>query len=269
MNVVNIPEIYTTALKASIEASKAISCIYVSGFDARLKEDGSPVTEADLKSSAIISKHLSQWDIPILGEEIEQPDYLVRKNWKENWCVDPLDGTKMFLRKNGEFSVNIAHIVEGRPVFGLIAAPETQEVIFGGRAINGVYISSFETIEDTSSWKQMIPRTDLNKEFTIACSRSFHDSSFPIIDDLEAEFNTIRYLKKGSALKFFDLVKGNADIYLRFGPTMEWDIAAGQAILEAMGGEVSNLKTLEVLRYNKESLYNPAFIAKSKAYILR
>ena len=132
-----------TALDASIEASKAIMEVYKTDFLAVQKEDGSPVTKADIESSKIISKYLEETQIPIIGEEREVVSYDERSKWKENWCVDPLDGTRMFLKKNDEFSVNIAHIVNGESIFGIIASPTNEEILFGGRNY-GVYISSFD-----------------------------------------------------------------------------------------------------------------------------
>lgn len=266
MNVIHFPDIYTTAISASIEASKAIMRIYKSDVQPDFKADGSPVTAADLESSRIIEKRLQETYIPITGEELKKKDYSVRKDWKENWCVDPLDGTKMFLRKNGEFSVNIAHISGGKPIFGIIASPVNEEVLFGGPSL-GAFIVKFDQVDDQNSWSALPTPGSLNPKLVVTCSRSFKDSGYPIIDELEQKYGELIYSKKGSALKFFDLATGKADIYLRFGPTMEWDIASGQAILEALGGEVSHLETLELLSYNKEDLYNPPFIAKTKPFL--
>ena len=237
--------------------------IYESDVQPDFKEDGSPVTAADLESSRIIEKHLRETSIPITGEELKKKSYAVRKEWSENWCVDPLDGTKMFLRKNGEFSVNIAHIVNGKPVFGIVTSPVNQEVLFGGTSF-GAFIITFDQLNEVNSWVPLSPPKVSNPQLVVTCSRSFKDSGYPIIDELEKKYGELTYARKGSALKFFDLARGKADIYLRFGPTMEWDIASGQAILEALGGEVSHLETLELLSYNKEDLYNPPFVAKTK-----
>lgn len=258
-----MPEIYTTALLASIEASQAIMRIYDSDVIPDYKGDGSPVTAADIEASKIIEAHLRTTSIPITGEELAEKNYSIRKNWKENWCVDPLDGTKMFLRKNGEFSVNIAHIIDGKPVFGIIASPVNKEIICGGPAY-GAYILKFDQLQQRDSWVSLpIPKIP-NSQLVVACSRNFNNSDYPIIEELEKKYGELKYMKKGSALKFFDLAQGTADIYLRIGPTMEWDIASGQAILEALGGEISNLNTLEILSYNKEDLYNPPFFARTK-----
>lgn len=257
------------ALRASIEASEAILEVYKTDFLAVQKEDGSPVTKADIESSQIIAKHLNPTGIPITGEESEIAPYQERETWKEHWCVDPLDGTRMFLRKNGEFSVNIAHIEKNKSVFGIIASPTHRRILFGGPKF-GVFKCSFDTIENESTWEKQEPRDSVNNPLTVTCSRSYtHGSGFKYMQILEAKFGELVYLRRGSAMKFFALADGRADVYARFAPTMEWDIAAGQAILEALGGSVVDVTDNKPLRYNKESLYNPRFIAKTKAILER
>lgn len=259
-----VPHIYLTCIKASIEAAYAIMEVYRSPISVKIKDDGSPVTEADYKSSKIISKHLDPLNIPITGEERTKNDYSIRSKWEENWSVDPLDGTKMFILKNDEFSINIAHIKNGVPVFGLICSPVEKKIIIGGKSL-GVFIFNFEDAENSLNWKEVRPRHNVNSPLVIACSRSFTASKYPLIKALKTKFGDIILLKKGSALKFFDLALGNADVYLRYAPTMEWDIAAGQAILSELGGEVRSLINNEILTYNKKSLFNPNFIVKTKA----
>ena len=262
-----IPNIYLTAIKASIEASEVIMDIYKSGFKATIKKDGSPVTQADLAASKIIYNHLIKTEIPILGEELEKDDYFTRSKWTENWCVDPLDGTRMFLMKNDEFSVNIAHIIGEKSVFGIIASPTENKVIFGGKD-TGVYTTSFKTIDKPESWNRIEPINTVNNPLTITCSRSFKKGpSYKHMEQFEEAYEEIAYIRKGSALKFFDLAEGIADVYPRFAPTMEWDIAAGQAIVEALGGEIIDINSNKSLTYNKEDLYNPSFIVKMKAII--
>ncbi len=250
-----------------IEASGAIMDVYSSEIEAIIKEDGSPVTKADLESSKIINSFLNLTGIPVIGEETEVVEFNERQKWKENWLVDPLDGTQMFLRKNDEFSVNVAHIVKGRTVFGIIASPVEEKFLLGGEGI-GAFTFHFSAWDKPEKWKAVVPKSRLNNPFTVICSRSHtHGSGFTYLQLLENKFGELNYSRKGSALKFFDLAKGRADIYARFAPTMEWDIAAGQAIIEAIGGAVVDVKTNQPLQYNKESLYNPHFIAKSKAFL--
>ncbi|MGB0932792.1 MAG: 3'(2'),5'-bisphosphate nucleotidase CysQ family protein [Lishizhenia sp.] len=252
------------ALNAAVEASKKIMEIYAKGFETEIKTDGSPVTEADLASSEIISEILSTTNIPILGEEKLKQPYSARKNWKENWCVDPVDGTKEFIAKNGEFVVNIALIEEHKPVFGLIASPVKKEIIFGGKAF-GSYFSTFENLSEENKWIQLPELNTINSPCVMTSSRTHHSgNTLKIVHQAEAQYGKLEFIKMGSALKFFDLVQGNADVYPRFAPTMEWDIAAGQAIYEAIGGEVLHATKGIPLYYNKENLKNPYFIAKKK-----
>lgn len=259
---------YVIALKAAIEASEKIMEIYLNGFDTEFKLDGSPVTQADLASSEIIDSYLETTGIPITGEETIEIDYSIRKNWTVSWCVDPLDGTKEFVKQNGEFAVNIALIDDEKAVFGLIASPVEKKILFGGEEI-GVYILEFKHLENPEHWIKIEVPTFINSPLIVTCSRS-HDSG-PILQFLhilKEKHPEIEFIKKGSSLKFFDLALGKADAYPRFAPTMEWDIAAGQAILEALGGTIVNAETNESLRYNKENLRNPHFIAKSHALLM-
>ncbi len=253
---------YIIALEAAIAASKEIMRFYADGFETEIKQDGSPVTQADLAASEVIDSYLLRTNIPITGEETHKKEYQIRQHWDECWCVDPLDGTKEFVKKNGEFAVNIALIKNKQPIFGVIASPVQQHVIFGGKDC-GVFFSSFETIDQPENWLKLQQPLILQQPFVITCSRSHHSAPvLQLINDLKDKFGTIEYLKKGSSLKFIDLAFGRASFYPRFAPTMEWDIAAGQAILEALGGCVEHAITGEPLIYNKENLTNPYFIAK-------
>ena len=263
-----LPEIYTIAIQAGIDASFVIMNYYESGFTSEDKIDGSPVTEADKASSEFIHKRLQVTNIPIIDEEILNLEYNIRKNWKENWCVDPLDGTKEFIKKNGEFVINIAHILEGKPQFGIIVSPVERRILIGGKNF-GVYLTSFDEQGKVGTWAQLEGHTEINQPMVLISSRSFHSpKTVEFVEHLREQYGQITYIEKGSALKFFDLAEGRADVYPRFAPTMEWDIAAGQAILEALGGTILNVHTRQSLTYNKEDLYNPFFIAQTKASIL-
>lgn len=260
---------YQKAIIASIEASKIIMGFYEKGFTSHIKNDGSPVTEADFASSQVIIEHLSETNIPILGEESEHPSYDIRKNWTSNWCVDPLDGTKEYIKRNGEFAVNIALIEDTVATFGVIAWPIEKKVIFGGLQM-GVFVSNFDTIEDAETWGKLSVQQTVNSPLVMATSRSPHSgASADFIEGLKKEHSEISFIKKGSALKFFDLAYGLADVYPRFAPTMEWDIAAGQAILEALGGTVCSVETGLPLTYNKKDLLNPHFVAITQSLVKR
>ena len=256
-------EKYTAAIHASIAASEAIMQIYQNDFEEIIKVDGSPLTQADLASSDIIDTFLRPFGIPITGEETEKMQFEERATWTECWCVDPLDGTKEFIKKNGEFAVNIALIKDSKAHFGLIASPVRREIIVGSEE-TGVYIFSFNDAHDFSTWKKLSIPEKHNNPIVLIGSRSHHSGSvLQIIESLKAISSEIEFTQMGSALKFFDLALGTADIYPRFAPTMEWDIAAGQAILEALGGSVVNAETGEALRYNKANLLNPFFVART------
>lgn len=251
-------------MQAAIEASKVISEIYKEDIVPTIKSDGSPVTKADLAASKIIEAILKDTAIPILGEELEKDSFEIRSKWTENWCVDPLDGTQMFLRKNGEFAVNIAHVKEGKAIFGIIASPMDLQLLIGGPEY-GAFILDFNQLDDRTKWNELSPHSNANDPLAIICSRSYREGDGAESMKEHTKDHDSIYIRKGSALKFFDLALGTADIYPRFAPTMEWDIAAGQAILETLGGTVIDAHTQKALVYNKESLYNPHFIAKTKA----
>jgi len=260
-----IGSIYYQAIHGAIEASQRIMEIYSVGFDAEYKLDGSPITIADTASTEILHRYLDTTGIPVTGEESANSDFSERCNWTKCWCIDPLDGTKEFVNKNGEFAVNIALIENGAPIFGLIASPVNQELIIGAKEF-GVFVISFSEVLKKECWKKIVAPMTINSPIVMTCSRSHHSGPvLKFIQTLQTIPPEIEYIKKGSSLKFFDLAAGKADAYPRFAPTMEWDIAAGQAILEALGGKVYHAETGEPLRYNKENLTNPYFIAKTKA----
>ena len=260
---------YLSAIHAAIAASKEIMRIYIDVINLEYKEDGSPLTNADLASSKIIHDHLEPLGFPITSEETINTKYQERKKWEGFWCVDPLDGTKEFVKKNGEFAVNIAFIEGSYPVFGLIASPVYEEILFGGKEM-GVYSCSYGDISEASKWKHIPGGDGINHPLIVIGSRS-HPSELgkKFFEDIMLITKDPEYLSKGSSLKFFDLANGIADVYPRFAPTMEWDIAAGQAIIEALGGEVANALDGTRLQYNKEDLTNPFFIAKTKGFIAK
>ena len=255
------------AINAGVEASKEIMRIYQLPIEKSIKADGSPVTTADLASSAIIAARLKTTGIPIIGEELADTPFEIRKNWSHCWIVDPLDGTKEFIKKNGEFAVNIALVENGEPIFGIIASPVNETILIGAKN-QGAFLSHFDDVDNAEKWKELYPKA-LNKPLVMAGSRSHHSGKIlALVETLQAKYTEVNFIKKGSSLKFFDLAEGDADIYPRFAPTMEWDIASGQAILNELGGVVVNALTNEPLTYNKEDLYNPYFIAKTQSFIL-
>jgi 3'(2'), 5'-bisphosphate nucleotidase len=252
---------YKIPIRAVVESSKVIMEIYQRDFKRIQKEDGSPVTEADLESSKIINQYLSKTGIPVTGEELEKAEFKERASWTRSWCVDPLDGTKEFIRKNGEFVVNIALIENGCPVFGVIASPVNQKIIAGNQE-SGAFEFSFEDVDDMTKWRKLPNLKPVESPVNVISSRShFSGNILRLVEDIQQKYGPIETAKMGSALKFFELVNERANVYPRFAPTMEWDIAAGQAIYEAIGGKIIDVHTGKPLIYNKKDLRNPHFVA--------
>ncbi|MEQ1771838.1 MAG: 3'(2'),5'-bisphosphate nucleotidase CysQ [Devosia sp.] len=240
-------------IEAAREAAAAIMEVYLGDFDAVTKADGSPVTVADGKAEEIILAHLAETGIPVLAEESVAAGRIPALG-DRFFCVDPLDGTKEFLKRNGEFTVNIALIEHGRPTHGIVLAPATGATFFGGPG------GAFEI----DARDQRLPLvTATNGPMKVVASRSHgHDAlegfceSFQVVDDVSV----------GSSLKFCLVARGEAQLYPRFTPTCEWDTAAGQAVLEAAGGKVLALSG-GPLAYGKAAgnFLNPYFIAAANA----
>lgn len=259
--MIKLFEEYKLSILAALEASEVIMEIYAGEFERIEKEDGSPVTIADLSSSKIIAGYLSQTNIPITGEEIEKEPFSVRSKWSKVWCVDPLDGTKEFIKKNGEFVINIALIEDGKPIYGLIASPVNKQIILGNKKY-GAFQTSYEDALHPEKWTKLKQLPEIISPVHIIASRSHYSGNLlNLAEYIQKEYGDIESTAMGSALKFFELVNNRADVYPRFAPTMEWDIAAGQAIYEAIGGEVIQVETGKPLVYNKKDLRNPYFVA--------
>ena len=234
------------------EAGEAIMEVYAQDFDVESKADASPLTAADLASHRIICAGLSALtpDIPVLSEESAAIDWAVRRGWTRYWLVDPLDGTREFVKKNGEFTVNIALIDDGVSVLGVVYAPALDYLVHAERGI-GAFVR--DGAADIALMTQQPAPTPLR----VAASRSHLDARTAAA--LEKMGATER-IGMGSSLKFCRIAEGRIDVYPRFGPTSEWDTAAGQCVVEAAGGAVLTLDGA-ALRYNtKESLLNPDFI---------
>lgn len=219
------------------------------------KADDSPLTLADIASNNEIVKGLEEnYDYPIISEELENADYSARKDFKKFWCVDPLDGTKEFINRNGEFTVNIALIENDVPVFGGIYVPVKDTYYFG---IKGE--GAFKK-EGNGELKEL--NVNQNSGDWIAVGSKSHAKSAE--KEFYEEIGVKESFSVGSSLKFCMVAEGSADLYYRSGPTMEWDIAAGHAIVRAAGGEVyKDLDCKEVFTYNKEDLLNGPFLATS------
>lgn len=258
------------AIQAAIRAGQKIMEIYTdptSDFEIEKKADNSPLTIADRCAHQIISSRLEKLPYPILSEEGKHIPYRERKGWKTLWIVDPLDGTKEFIKRNGEFTVNIALVTDGIPVLGVVYVPVSRLLYFGDEK-NGAYKTVLPEkidIDQTSidGWQQQAVRLPINKErpYTAVASRSHLDKETEaLLADLKKRHPDLITTSIGSSLKICLVTEGSADIYPRNAPTMEWDTAAGHALLRAAGMNMYRAGTDIPLHYNKEDLHNPFFI---------
>ena len=270
------------AILASIEAGKAILEVYYTDFSVEHKADNSPLTLADRKSHIIISEYLKGFNIPILSEEGNAIPYEKRLIWDTLWIVDPLDGTKEFVKRSDEFTVNIALVTDSKPVLGVIFVPVQKTIYFAAQDLgayklddsrfNALFSEKHENTDDIGLLNEIIDQSvklPLNSlpdsPFIIVGSRSHGRRELDVfVEQKRKEYDRVDFMSAGSSLKFCLVAEGNAHVYPRFGPTSEWDTAAGQAITENAGAEVLNYETGKPLAYNKEDILNPWFIVKRK-----
>lgn len=264
------------AINASIKAGKLIMDVYHSNdFHVNLKSDNTPLTLADRLAHTEIANSLTKTRIPTLSEEGRNILYEERKGWEYFWLVDPLDGTKEFIKHNGEFTVNIALIINGFPILGVIYAPVLGDLYFSLKS-EGSYkaisikptSSSNLKYEDLKLSATKLPLNQKRDKLTVVVSRShMNQETEEYIKSLEKKYGEISYTNCGSSLKMCLIAEGAADLYPRFGPTWEWDTAAGQAIVEESGCHIVSMDTKHRLHYNKEEINNPWFIVKAKQEI--
>lgn len=267
MNEAGLRELLKLSIRLSLEAGKEILRIYEGENSVDKKSDDSPLTLADISSHRIISDGLSSTDIPLLSEEGKDISYEVRRNWQYFWLIDPLDGTKEFIKRNGEFTVNIALIHASRPVLGIIYAPVMRLLYYAlkGEGAYKTLVGEDGNLDKIISGAQRLPlysRDILSRRIVASRSHMSAETEAYIIK-LKDKFKEVSFLSAGSSLKFCLIAEGSADIYPRFGPTMEWDTAAGQIIVEEAGGTVLEVETGQPLVYNKRDLKNPYFIVRS------
>lgn len=263
------PTLLHTAVMAALEAGAAILDIYETDFAVQHKEDSSPLTKADQASHEIISRHLQSTSIPILSEEGASIPFARRKDWKELWIVDPLDGTKEFIKRNGEFTVNIALVQDRTPILGVIFVP-VKRTLYLGSAEHGarrcldIGPDQGIDLDDLLGQAAWLPdRDEKSRAFTIVGSRSHPTSELQTyVQTKKQELGEVEFVSAGSSLKFCLVAEGQADIYPRLGPTMEWDTAAGQAVAQAAGCRVRIWDSDAPLVYNKEDLHNPWFVVE-------
>ena len=264
---------------ASIKGGMAILDVYYSDYSVEYKKDDSPLTLADKRSNQKIFNVLETTGIPILSEEGREIDYKVRQKWKSLWVVDPLDGTKEFIKRNDEFTVNIALVKNGAPVLGVIFVPVSSMLYFAEkdtgsfRMNDSGFTKELAELSDQDQKPEVLSRIIEHSErlplktrkddssCTIVGSRSHATSELEeYVATKKREYRNVEFISAGSSLKFCLVAEGNADIYPRLGPTMEWDTAAGQAVVEGVGRRVCAYASRRPLLYNKRNLVNPAFL---------
>ena len=260
----NFQDLLKTAINASIQAGDAIMEVYASNFEVEHKTDQSPLTLADKNSNTVIEKFLLKTNIPILSEEGAKAAYSERKNWEYSWLVDPLDGTKEFVKRNGEFTVNIAMIHNGNPIMGVIYVPVKEDLYFAMEGLGSFKISQKTTIDNLDeliSKSDKLP-IDYNRDSYVVVGSRSHMSAetTAFFEQKKKEYAEVEVLAIGSSLKLCMVAEGKADAYPRYAPTMEWDTGAGHAIAKYAGFSVKQYNSYDDVIYNKEDLLNPWFL---------
>lgn len=261
------------AIQASVKAGKHIEHVYQHPVSIEYKSDDTPVTIADKQANEIIEKELSFLGIPVLGEEGIHHSYVERKNWDRLWIVDPLDGTKEFINRNGEFTVNIALAEKGEPVIGAIFSPIFKDLYFASESKGSFKLDRHTYIEHQSKFESLsleeiiqlsvkLPLQSLPATHTIVASRSHPNvETKRYIQNRKLEKEKTELIYTGSSIKMCLIAEGKAHEYPRYGRTMEWDTCAGHCILKYAGGEIISFEDNLPLRYNKENIENPHFLA--------
>ena len=253
------------AIKGALAAGTEILMVYDTNFDVEQKKDDSPLTQADKNANEVINEYLKFTDIPIISEENRQLDYAERKDWSRCWIVDPLDGTKEFIKRNGEFTVNIALVENGNPVLGVIYVPVSKELYFtsaDGKTSKKIIISSEnDPVEEILKNAKEIKPSKASVVKIVGSRSHLNEETKNFIAEI-AKQNEVEIVSKGSSLKFCLVAEGLAQLYPRFAPTMEWDTAAGHAICNAVGVSVIDQTTEKNMQYNKPNLLNNYFLVK-------
>lgn len=259
------------AIRAALAAGRDIMEIYTDpsqDFGIERKADNSPLTLADKAAHRRIVEMLLQTTLPILSEEGRHENYEDRRNWVAFWLIDPLDGTKEFIKRNGEFTVNIALIIDGRPHLGVIYVPARRELYFGDPVLGAYKVTDITEMGDDERLPDLLQRAvrlplpqPEGRPYTVVASRShLTPETEQFIEEARKEHGQVETLSSGSSLKICLVAEGAADAYPRYAPTMEWDTAAGHAIACCAGRQVYQAGTQEPLEYNKADLHNPWFL---------
>lgn len=255
------------AIEAAIEGGRKIMGVYAQDFSVITKEDSSPLTEADRQAHEAIKATLASTGLPLLSEEGKMIPFEERSDWEAFWLVDPLDGTKEFIKRNGEFTVNIALIKQGTPVLGVVYVPVTQVLYFGAEGVGSHFITlegvgqpdAASLIENANT----LPSVQQADGYTVVASRSHNTpETEEFIEEKRKIHGEVHTISAGSSLKLCLVAEGKAQVYPRLAPTMEWDTAAGHAVAKFAGCKVYNFKTNTELQYNKENLLNPWFVVE-------
>lgn len=270
ISIEQLKDLLSVTVNAALEAGSEIMGVYTSdNFFVESKEDKSPLTIADKKANDVIVFYLSKTGIPIISEEIKNHAYEIRKDWKFAWIVDPLDGTKEFIKRNDEFTVNIALVENGTPILGVVYTPVLDELYFSVVELGAFKLGNASVSLDNFEYESMVnkanklPMTFTNRKFTVVGSKShMTPETQEYIDTLKQSNPDIDFISKGSSLKICMVAEGKADEYPRFAPTSEWDTAAGHAIVLGAGMKMINYKTGNPVIYNKEDILNPWFLVK-------
>lgn len=259
------------AIEAAIAGGREILEVYEGSFEVEYKADNSPLTLADKKAHQAILKGLQATGIPMLSEEGKALSYAERSRWNVLWIIDPLDGTKEFVKQNGEFTVNIALVENGVPILGVVYVPVDETLYFGAEGLGAYRIEKAAHLQEMDSIDDWLARgialpEQQERVFTMVGSRShMSDETAAFFEEIRQKHPEAEVISKGSSLKICMVAEGSADVYPRFAPTMEWDTAAGHGLARAAGFEIYLSDESGPLRYNKEDLLNPWFIVKARA----
>ena len=267
-------ELLKIAVQAALQAGEKILAIYNTDFAVETKSDDTPVTIADKTSGQCIAKILEQTQIPIISEEEDICDYSVRQHWERVWIVDPLDGTKEYIKRNGEFAVNIALVENGKPVIGVIYAPVIHDIYFASTEWGSYKITQHDLIYELTKkniadnlfeFGKKLPLQKTPKTYTLVASRSHLSRDVnDRLAQLKKIYGEVDMISVGSSIKQCWVAEGKAHEYPRYGLTMEWDTAAGQCILEMAGAELVDLESEQPMQYNKANMRNKFFVARQK-----
>lgn len=261
------------AIDAALEAGEKILSIYndpASDFQIEKKADNSPLTIADREAHDAIARYLVDTPFPLLSEEGKHLPYAERRGWDTLWIVDPLDGTKEFIKRNGEFTVNIALVHNSVPVMGVIYLPVKKVLYFGAEGLGAYRLVDVTargelSLDELMSKAVRLPESEERDKFVIVASRShLTPETEAYIEEMKRSHAEVELISSGSSIKICQVAEGKANVYPRFAPTMEWDTAAGHAIARAAGKEIYQAEKDEPLLYNKEDLLNPWFIVETK-----